>query len=76
MVEAFREFKLIWDPDGKMNPGKVVDAYTPTENLRLGSDYRPARRSTRTSATPTTAAAHARRTAAWAWASADATTAA
>ena len=23
---AFREFKSIWDPDWKMNPGKVVDA--------------------------------------------------
>ncbi len=26
LVDAFREFKSIWDPDGKMNPGKVVDA--------------------------------------------------
>jgi Fe-S oxidoreductase len=25
-----------------MNPGKVVDAYGPDENLRLGTDYRPA----------------------------------
>ena len=25
LVEAFREFKSIWDPDWKMNPGKVVD---------------------------------------------------
>lgn len=35
MVEAFREFKSIWDPQNKMNPGKVVDAYLPDENLRL-----------------------------------------
>lgn len=35
LVQAFRDFKSIWDPDGKMNPGKVVDAYPPTENLRL-----------------------------------------
>lgn len=25
LVEAFREFKRIWDPDWKMNPGKVID---------------------------------------------------
>ncbi|HEU5013316.1 MAG TPA: FAD-binding and (Fe-S)-binding domain-containing protein [Roseiflexaceae bacterium] len=41
LIEAFREFKRIWDPDWKMNPGKVVDAYTPTQNLRLGADYNP-----------------------------------
>ncbi len=41
LVEAFREFKRIWDPDNKMNPGKVVDAYGPDENLRLGANYRP-----------------------------------
>ncbi|HSS45448.1 MAG TPA: FAD-linked oxidase C-terminal domain-containing protein [Thermoanaerobaculia bacterium] len=35
IVSAFREFKAIWDPQGKMNPGKVVDAYGPDENLRL-----------------------------------------
>ncbi len=27
LVEAFREFKRIWDPDGLMNPGKIVDPY-------------------------------------------------
>ncbi len=42
LVRAFREFKAIWDPAGRMNPGKVVDAHGRTENLRLGSDYRPA----------------------------------
>ncbi len=41
LVEAFREFKSIWDPDWKMNPGKIVDAYLPTENLRLGTGYNP-----------------------------------
>ena len=25
LVQAFREFKAIWDPDNRMNPGKVVD---------------------------------------------------
>ena len=41
LVEAFREFKSIWDPDWKMNPGKVVAPYAVTENLRLGADYAP-----------------------------------
>jgi FAD/FMN-containing dehydrogenase/Fe-S oxidoreductase len=37
LVEAFREFKALWDPDNRMNPGKLSDAvrvYDPTENLR------------------------------------------
>ncbi|HWZ45947.1 MAG TPA: FAD-linked oxidase C-terminal domain-containing protein [Candidatus Saccharimonadales bacterium] len=41
LVGAFREFKAVWDPSQRMNPGKVVDAYPPTENLRLGADYKP-----------------------------------
>jgi FAD/FMN-containing dehydrogenase/Fe-S oxidoreductase len=41
VVEAFREFKGIWDPDWKMNPGKVVDPYPIVSNLRLGPDYAP-----------------------------------
>ena len=41
LIEAFREFKSLWDPDWKMNPGKVVNAYRLTENLRLGTDYNP-----------------------------------
>jgi len=41
LVEAFREFKSIWDPDGKMNPGKIVDPYRIDENLRLGTKYNP-----------------------------------
>ncbi|HEY7281427.1 MAG TPA: FAD-linked oxidase C-terminal domain-containing protein [Actinomycetota bacterium] len=41
IVEAFRELKTIWDPDGRMNPGKVVDPYGLTQNLRLGPDYAP-----------------------------------
>jgi FAD/FMN-containing dehydrogenase/Fe-S oxidoreductase len=37
LVQAFREFKAIWDPDNRMNPGKLSDAvrlYDPVENLR------------------------------------------
>jgi FAD/FMN-containing dehydrogenase/Fe-S oxidoreductase len=41
LVQAFREFKAIWDPDGLMNPGKVVDAYRPDENLVMGPDFAP-----------------------------------
>ena len=47
LMEAFREFKRIWDPLGKMNPGKVIDAYRADENLRLGPAYRPRRPATR-----------------------------
>ena len=39
LVEAFREYKRIWDPDWKMNPGKKVDPYRLDENLRLGEGY-------------------------------------
>jgi len=42
LMEAFREFKAIWDPQAMMNPGKLIDAAPAVENLRLGSDYRPA----------------------------------
>jgi FAD/FMN-containing dehydrogenase/Fe-S oxidoreductase len=41
LVEAFREFKRIWDPQWKMNPGKVVDPYRLDENLKLGAGYDP-----------------------------------
>ncbi len=39
LIEAFREFKAIWDPQWKMNPGKVVDPYPLDTNLRVGPDY-------------------------------------
>ncbi len=42
LVQAFSEFKAIWDPDWKMNPGKVVEPYRMDENLRLGPQYNPA----------------------------------
>ena len=37
LMKAFQEFKAIWDPTNRMNPGKLVDAvrvYDPVENLR------------------------------------------
>jgi Fe-S oxidoreductase len=45
LLEAFREFKAIFDPDGKLNPGKVVDPYPLDTHLRTGPDYgsRPVR---------------------------------
>jgi FAD/FMN-containing dehydrogenase/Fe-S oxidoreductase len=41
LIGAFREFKSIWDPDWKMNPGKIVEPYRIDETLRYGADYRP-----------------------------------
>ncbi len=40
VVRAFEQFKGIFDPDNRMNPGKVVKPYRFDENLRLGVDYR------------------------------------
>jgi FAD/FMN-containing dehydrogenase/Fe-S oxidoreductase len=42
LVRAFNEFKGIWDPDWKLNPGKVVQPYRIDENLRYGPHYNPA----------------------------------
>jgi FAD/FMN-containing dehydrogenase len=41
LYRAFREFKAVWDPEWRMNPGKKIDAYPITDNLRLGADYNP-----------------------------------
>ena len=46
LMRAFGEFKAVWDPGNRMNPHKVIDAYLPTENLRLGADYNPAKPAT------------------------------
>jgi len=40
LVEAFERFKRIWDPEWRMNPGKLVEPYRMDENLRFGPDYR------------------------------------
>jgi FAD/FMN-containing dehydrogenase/Fe-S oxidoreductase len=40
IVQAFREFKAIFDPDGRMNPGKVVDPYPLDTHLRIDPRYR------------------------------------
>jgi FAD/FMN-containing dehydrogenase/Fe-S oxidoreductase len=41
LMNALREFKAVWDPHNNLNPHKVVDAHLPTEDLRLGADYKP-----------------------------------
>src|SRR5881227_205001 len=41
LVQAFREFKDVWDPDWKMNPGKIVQPFRRDENLRYGEHYHP-----------------------------------
>jgi len=40
LVGAFREFKAIFDPAGRMNPGKVVDPFPLDTNLKHGPDHR------------------------------------
>jgi FAD/FMN-containing dehydrogenase/Fe-S oxidoreductase len=41
LVDAFRQFKAVFDPRGRMNPGKLIDAYPFDTNLRYGPAYRP-----------------------------------
>lgn len=41
LMKAFRAFRRLWDPRGKMNPGRVVEARSPLQDLRLGEDYQP-----------------------------------
>jgi FAD/FMN-containing dehydrogenase/Fe-S oxidoreductase len=45
LMDAFRAFKALWDPDNRMNPGKMMgtpdapEIYQPGEKLRLGPGY-------------------------------------
>jgi FAD/FMN-containing dehydrogenase/Fe-S oxidoreductase len=41
LIDAFREFKRIFDPDSMMNPGVIVDAHPLDSHLKLGANYRP-----------------------------------
>ncbi|PPK46816.1 FAD/FMN-containing dehydrogenase [Trinickia symbiotica] len=41
VIQAFRDFKTIWDPTWRMNPGKIIDPYPLDTNLRTGPDYKP-----------------------------------
>jgi FAD/FMN-containing dehydrogenase/NAD-dependent dihydropyrimidine dehydrogenase PreA subunit len=42
LVRAFGQFKAIFDPEDRMNPGKVVAPHPLDSKLRLGVDYRHA----------------------------------
>ncbi|OQW94066.1 MAG: FAD-binding oxidoreductase, partial [Beggiatoa sp. IS2] len=41
LVQAFSEFKAIWDPQQRMNPGKIVKPYPIDADLRVGPNYQP-----------------------------------
>jgi NAD-dependent dihydropyrimidine dehydrogenase PreA subunit len=41
LMGAFREFKRLWDPDNRMNQGKLIDAREPHADLRIGAENRP-----------------------------------
>ena len=36
---AMRQVKDVFDPDNRMNPGKIIDAPPSSENLRFGQEY-------------------------------------
>lgn len=40
LYEAFRTLKRTFDPHNLLNPGKIVDAPSPTDHLRFGPTYR------------------------------------
>ncbi len=47
IMQAFAEFKTLWDPENRMNPGKLVapahaHLLQPEEGLRLGHSYKSA----------------------------------
>ncbi|MEM7738157.1 MAG: FAD-linked oxidase C-terminal domain-containing protein [Deinococcota bacterium] len=39
LYKDFQAIKHAFDPDNRLNPGKIVDAPAMTENLRYGTDY-------------------------------------
>ncbi|HEX5241246.1 MAG TPA: FAD-binding and (Fe-S)-binding domain-containing protein [Candidatus Limnocylindrales bacterium] len=41
LIKAFEDLKDAWDPDGRMNPGKLVRPNPILSDLRLGTDYAP-----------------------------------
>jgi FAD/FMN-containing dehydrogenase/Fe-S oxidoreductase len=41
LIGAFRDFKQLFDPEGRMNPGNIVDPNPIDAHLRLGPQYRP-----------------------------------
>lgn len=47
LYEAFREVKRLFDPEGRMNPGKVIETPPVDSHLRFGADYQPLAMKTR-----------------------------
>lgn len=47
ILRAMEEFKALWDPANRLNPGKVVHAYRAHDNLRMGPSYKPVQLHTR-----------------------------
>ncbi len=41
LLQCFREFKAIWDPKNRLNPGKAIEPFPIDSNLRLGLTYQP-----------------------------------
>jgi len=41
LYKAFSEVKRLFDPEGRMNPGKILNTPPVDENLRFGSNYQP-----------------------------------
>ncbi|MGH7920442.1 MAG: FAD-binding and (Fe-S)-binding domain-containing protein, partial [Candidatus Dormibacteraceae bacterium] len=41
LVHGFGEFKAIWDPLNRMNPGKLIAPYRMDQHLREGTGYAP-----------------------------------
>jgi len=39
LIQAFREVKALFDPYGRLNPGKIVDPLPMTDNLRYGGGF-------------------------------------
>ncbi|MEX0677304.1 MAG: FAD-linked oxidase C-terminal domain-containing protein [Pirellulales bacterium] len=40
IYRAFKQIKAAFDPQNRMNPGKIVDGPSPVENLRYGKTYK------------------------------------
>ncbi|WP_055481986.1 FAD-binding and (Fe-S)-binding domain-containing protein [Sphaerimonospora mesophila] len=41
LMRAFAEFKRLWDPEGRLNPHKLIDPYPLDAHLREGTAYHP-----------------------------------